>query len=72
MDIEDSTVEFLEDLLRGSGVLEWDEMCVGGKAVHNDHDRCIAIGFVKRTSEVYGQGLVGFVGVREGKGSSIG
>jgi len=54
VDIEDSTVEFLEDLLRGSGVLEWDEMCVGGKAVHNDHNRCIAIGFVKRAGEVYG------------------
>jgi len=54
VDIEDSTVEFLEDLLRCSGVLEWDEMCVGGEAVHNDHDRCIAIGFVKRAGEGYG------------------
>jgi len=54
MDIEDSTVKFLEDLLRGSRVLEGYEMCVGGKAVHNDHNRCVAIGFVKRSSEVYG------------------
>jgi len=54
MDVEDTTVEFLEDLLRGSSVLEWDEMCVGGKAVHYDHDRYIPIGFVKRASEVYG------------------
>ena len=28
VDIEDSTVEFLEDLRRGSGILEWDEMFV--------------------------------------------
>jgi len=53
MDIEDSTVKFLENILRGSSVLEWDEMCVGGKVVHYDHDRCIAIGFVKRVGEVY-------------------
>jgi len=72
MDVEDTTVEFLEDLLRGSSVLEWDEMCVGGKVVHYDHDRCIAMGFVKRAGEVYGCGLVGLVRVREGKGSSIG
>jgi len=54
MDVKDSTVEFLEDLLRGSCVLEWDEMCVGSKAVHYDHDRCIAIGLVKKAGEVYG------------------
>ena len=34
MDIEESAVKFLEDLLRGRGVLEGDEMCVVGKAVH--------------------------------------
>jgi len=71
MDIKDSAVEFLEDFFRGSSVLERNEMCVGGKAVHYDHDRCIAIGFVERAGEVYGQGFVGFVGVRAGKGSSI-
>jgi len=71
MDIKDSTVEFLEDLLTGSRVLEWDELCAGGKAVHYDHDRCITMGFVTGASDVYGKGLVGFVGVREGKGSSI-
>jgi len=53
MDIEDSTVKLLEDLLRGSRVLEGYEVCVGGKAVHNDHDRCVAIRFVKRAAEVY-------------------
>ena len=54
VDIENSTVEFLEYLLRGSRVLEEDEVCVGGKAVYNDHDRCVAIGFVERAGEVYG------------------
>jgi len=54
MDVKDSAVEFLEDLFRGSSVLEWDEVCVGGKAVHYDYDRCIAIGFDKRAGEVYG------------------
>jgi len=54
MDIEDSAVKLLEDLLRCSCVLEWDEMCLGGKAIHYDHDGCIAIGFVKRAGEVYG------------------
>jgi len=53
MDIEDGTVEFLKDLLRGGRILEGHEMCVGGKAVHNDHDRCIAIRFVERAGEVY-------------------
>jgi len=54
VDIQDMNVEFLEDLLRGSSVLEWDEKCVGGKAVHYDQDRCIAIGFGNRAGEVYG------------------
>ena len=54
VDVEDSTVEFLKDVLKGGRVLEGDEMCVGGKVVHNDHDRCIAIGFVKGAGEVYG------------------
>jgi len=71
MDVRDSAVEIVEDSFRGSSVLEWHEMCVGGKAVHYDHDRCIAIGFVKRVGEVYGYGLVCFVGVRTGKESSI-
>jgi len=53
MEVEDSGVKFLEDLLRGSCVVKGDEMCVGGKAVHNDDDRCIAIGFVERAGEVY-------------------
>jgi len=53
MDIEDSTVEFLEDLISSSRVLEGYEMCIGGKAAHNDHDRYLAIGFVKRSGEVY-------------------
>jgi len=39
MDVKESAVEFLEDLFRGSSVLEWNEMCVGGKSVHCDHDR---------------------------------
>jgi len=71
MDVKDSAVEFLEDLFRGSSVLEWDEMCVRDKAVHYDHDRCIAIAFFKRAGDVYGSGFVGFLIVREGKGSSI-
>jgi len=54
MDIKDGAIKLLEDLLRGSSVLEGDEMRVGGKAVHNDHDRCIAIRFVKGAGEVYG------------------
>ena len=54
LEIEDSTVEFLEYLLRGSRVLKGDEVCVGGKAVHKDHDRSIAIRFVERAGEVYG------------------
>jgi len=54
MDIKDGTVEFLKDLLRGGRILEADEMCVGGKAVHNKHDRCIATRFVERAGEVYG------------------
>jgi len=54
MDIEYSTVEFLKDLFRGGHVLEGDERCVGGKAVHNDHDGCIAIRIVKWAGEVCG------------------
>jgi len=54
MDIEDGTVEFLKDLLRGGRVLEGDEVCVEGKAVDYDRDRCKAIGFVTRPREVYG------------------
>jgi len=54
MDVEDTTVVFLKDLLRGSSVLEWDEICVGGKAVHYDQDRCMASEFGKRAGEVYG------------------
>jgi len=72
MDIEDSAIKLLEDLLSGSNVFEGDEMCVGGKAVHNDNDGCMLIGVVERAGEVYGYSLVGFVGLREGKGSSIG
>ena len=45
-------------------------MGVRGKAVHNDHDGCISIGFVEGAGEVNRQGLVGFVGVREGEGSA--
>jgi len=52
MDVEDSTVELFKDLLRGSCIREGDEMCVGGKVVHNDHDRCITIRFVERAGEV--------------------
>ena len=51
MDIEDGAIGFLKDLFGGSGVLKWDEMCVGGKAVRNDHDGCIAVGFVKGAGE---------------------
>ena len=72
IDIEDSTIDFLEDLLIGSTVLEGDEMRVAGNAVHNDNDRCIAIRCVKGTGEVYGFALVGLIEVRQGKGSSIG
>ena len=54
MDIEDSALLLLEDLLRCSSVLEWHEMCVGGKAIYYNHDGCIAIGLVKRAGEVYG------------------
>jgi len=72
VDIEDSTVEFLEYLLRGRRVLVGERVCIGGNAVHDDHDRCIALKFVERAGEVYGERLVGFVRLREGKGSSIG
>jgi len=52
MDVEDSAVEFLEDLHRGSRVLARDELCVGGEAVHYHHDRCITIRFVQGAGEV--------------------
>ena len=45
-------------------------MGVRGKAVYNDQDSCILVGFVVGVGEVDCQGLVGFVGVREGEGSS--
>ena len=45
-------------------------MGVRGKAVHNDHDSCIFIGFVEGASEVNRQRLIGFVRVREGAGSA--
>ena len=45
-------------------------MGVRGKAVHNDHDGCIFIGFVEGASKVNRPGLVGFVGGREGEGSA--
>jgi len=54
MVVKDSTVELFQDFLRGSCVLVGFEICVGGKAVHNDHNRCIAIGFVERACEVCG------------------
>jgi len=53
MDIKGRAIKFVENLLRGSSVFEGDELCLGGKAVHNDHDRCKAIGFVERAGEVY-------------------
>ena len=43
-------------------------MGVRGKAVHNDHDGCIFIGFVEGAGEVNRQRLVGLVRVREGEG----
>ena len=46
-------------------------MSVRGKAVHNNHHSCILIGFVEGAGEVNCQGLVGFVGVREGEESSF-
>ena len=45
-------------------------MSVRGKAVHNDHDSYVIIGFVERAGEVDCQGLVDFVRVREGEGSA--
>jgi len=54
MDVKDSTVEFLEDHLRGGSVFEGDEVCVGGKVVHDNYDRCVAIRLVERAGEVYG------------------
>jgi len=38
VDVEDSTVEFLKDLLRGGRVLDRDQMGVAGKGVYNHHD----------------------------------
>ena len=70
MNIKDSSLEFLKGFLRCGGVLEGDKVSVRGKAVHNDHYSCVLIGFVERASEVNCQGLVGFVGVREGEGSA--
>jgi len=54
MDVKDITVEFLKAFLRGGCVIQGDEMRVGGKVVHNDHDGCIAIGLVKGAGKVYG------------------
>jgi len=68
MDIEDSLFEFIKDFLRGGCIFERDEMGVGGKSLHNDHDSCVSIGFAEGASEVYGQGLIGFVRCREREG----
>jgi len=65
MDIEDSLIEFIKDLLRGGCIFKRNEMSVRGKSVHNDHDSCGSIGFVEWASEVYGEGLIGFVRCRE-------
>jgi len=68
MDIADSHFEFRKDFLRGGCIFKRDEMGVGGKSVHNDHDGCISIGFVEGSSEVYSDRLVGFVRCREREG----
>jgi len=68
MDIEECLFKFLKDFLRGGCIFKRNEMSVGGKSVHNNHDRCVYIGFVEGDSEVYGEGLVGFVRCREGEG----
>ena len=52
--VEDSTVECLKDLHRGGCVIEGVQMCVGGKAGHNDLDGCMAIRFVEGAGEVNG------------------
>ena len=65
---EASLFEFIKDFLRGGYVFKREEMGVGGKPVHNDHDSCVSIGFVEGTSEVYGEGLIGFVRCREREG----
>jgi len=54
MNLEDSPVEFLEDLDSGSSVLEGNVMCVGSTQVEIDHGRSIAIGFVERAGKVDG------------------
>jgi len=43
-------------------------MSVRGKSVYNEHDSCVSIGFVEGSSEVYCEGLVGFVRCREREG----
>jgi hypothetical protein len=68
MDIKDSLFEFIKDFFRGGCIFKRDEMGVGGKSVHNDHDSCVSIGFVEGASEVYGEGLIGFVRCREREG----
>jgi len=68
MDIEDSLLEFIKDFLRGGGIFKRNEMGVGGKSVHNNHDSCVSIGFVEWSSEVYSEGLIGFVRCRQREG----
>jgi len=68
MDIEDRFFEFIKDFLIGGCMFKRNEMSVGGKSVHNDHDSCVSIGFVEGASEVYGEGLVGFVRCSEREG----
>ena len=70
MDIEDDSLEFLENHFGCSCFFEGNEMSVRGKSVHDNHDSRIAIGFVEGASEVYSDRLVGFVRGREGLGSS--
>jgi len=43
-------------------------MGVGGKSLHNDYGSCVSIRFVEAASEVYGEGLVGFIRCREREG----
>jgi len=68
MDNEDSLFEFAKDFHRDGCIFKRNEMSVGRKSVNNDHDSCVSIGFVEWASEVYGDGLVGFVSCRERKG----
>jgi len=51
MYIQDSAIGFLENLLKGSSILKGEEMYLGGKPVHIDHDGYIAIRFVKGAGE---------------------